>query len=106
MGQTTSWGQASGSQAGEGSATGRQSDRRRELGKREEGYEENRENELILVSAVMTDMNWRRLIGDPRLKQGMEIADGRQVCRENEDQWRQVATKRGSWTVQQDAAQQ
>ena len=56
-----------GSQAGRGSATGRQSDGRRTR-KREEGYEENRENELILVSAVMTDMNWRRLIGDPRLK--------------------------------------
>ena len=76
----TSWGEASGSQAGEGSATGSQSGRqglgdRRvvrqsgvprqvvrvtdgELGKRGEGYQENGNTELGLENADRTDTNW------------------------------------------------
>ena len=72
----TSWGEASGSQAGEGSATGRQSDGRltREE-ERGEGQQENGNTELGLEKAGRTDTNWvvvttnwHRLDGDPRLK--------------------------------------
>ena len=77
----TSWGEASSSNAGEGSATGSQSDRqrlsdrwvvrrpagvRRRLGRvtdgerreRGEGYQENGNPELGLENAGRTDANW------------------------------------------------